>query len=51
MSDSLNRQAYTTDLKDDQWVILQPILTKEANQIRSGRPREVLLREVVNAIF
>ena len=43
-----NRKAYPTDLTDDQWAILEPLLPAAKP---GGRPREVDLREVLNAIF
>ena len=41
---------YPSDLTDEEWDILEPILEK-ANPYTTGRPRQVDLREVVNAIF
>jgi transposase len=41
------RKAYPSDLNDDQWVILEPLIPVN----RFGRPREVDMREVLNAIF
>ena len=43
----MNRKPYKTDLTDDQWHILQPLLPPAKP---GGRPRSVDLREVVNAI-
>ena len=42
------RKPYLTDLTDEQWAILQPLipLTK-----RGGRPRTVDMREVINTIL
>jgi putative transposase len=48
---SETRRAYSTDLTDEQWTIIEPILTNEVKTTARGRPRVVLLREVVNAIF
>jgi putative transposase len=45
-----SRQAYPTDLTDEQWIILEPLLPAE-REGRLGRPREVDLREVVNTIL
>ncbi len=42
------RQAYDTDLTDDQWQILEPLI--QAAQ-PGGRPRSLDMREVLNAIF
>ena len=44
------RKAYPSDLTDDQWQILEPLLPPDRTD-RLGRPREVDLREVVNAIL
>ena len=42
------RKAYSTDLTDEQWAILEPLVPPAKH---GGRPREVNLREVVNAIL
>jgi transposase len=39
---------YATDLKDDEWALVAPFMPPPR---RMGRPREVDLREVVNAIL
>jgi transposase len=39
------RKPYLTDLTDDQWGILQPLIPSAKP---GGRPREVDMREVVN---
>ncbi|MDR1958285.1 MAG: transposase, partial [Planctomycetaceae bacterium] len=45
---SLNeRQSYPTDLTDDQWSILQPLLVLP----EGGRPKTTDLRQVLNAIL
>jgi putative transposase len=41
------RKPYPSDLTDDQWTILEPLIP--VNQV--GRPRQVDMREVLNAIF
>ena len=45
--------AYETDLTDDQWAAIEPLLTTKTDQQRynGGRPRTVDLRAVVNALF
>lgn len=43
-----HRKAYPTDLTDGEWAILEPLLPAAKP---GGRPREVELREVLNAIF
>ena len=44
------RKAYPSDLTDEQWSLLAPLLLPDRTD-RLGRPREVDLREVVNAIL
>jgi putative transposase len=44
------RKPYPTDLTDEQWAILEP-LVPPAQTARGGRPREVDMREVVNTIL
>jgi putative transposase len=41
------RKPYPSDLTDAQWAIIEPLIPVH----RVGRPREVGMREVVNAIF
>jgi transposase len=41
------RKPYPSDLTDEQWAILQPLIPVNT----TGRPREVDMREVLNAIF
>lgn len=47
----MSRKPYPTDLNDVQWLILEPLLRAALNLSNRGRPREVDLREIVNAIF
>lgn len=42
------RKAYPTDLTDEQWAILEPLIPPAKS---GGRPREVNMREVLNSIF
>jgi putative transposase len=42
------RKRYPSDLTDDQWALIEPLLPPAKP---GGRPREVDLREVVNALF
>src|SRR5829696_272942 len=44
----MNRKAYRTDLTDEQWKLLKPMLPSPA---RRGRKRKVDLREVFNAML
>src|SRR5512143_1025829 len=41
------RKPYPSDLTDEQWEIVRPLIPVS----RVGRPREVDMREVLNAIF
>ena len=41
---------YPSDLTDEEWNILEPIL-KKTDPYTTGRPRQVDLREVINAIL
>ena len=42
------RKPYPTDLTDAQWSVVEPLLPPAKH---GGRPREVDLREVLNALF
>src|SRR3954468_3707812 len=44
----MNREAYPSDLTEDQWELLRPLLPAAK---LGGRPRSVDLREVVNALL
>jgi putative transposase len=41
------RKPYPSDLTDEQWAILEPLIPVNT----TGRPREIDMREVLNAIF
>ncbi len=41
------RKPYPSDLSDDQWAIIEPLIPVNS----TGRPRTVAMREVLNAIF
>ena len=41
------RKPYPSDLTDDQWAVIAPLIPAHS----TGRPREVEMREVLNAIF
>ena len=47
---TIPRKAYPSDLTDEQWSLLEPLLPPDRMD-RVGRPREADLREVVNAIL
>jgi putative transposase len=42
------RESYPSDLTDDQWALLAPLIPPAKP---GGRPREVDMREIVNALF
>ena len=44
----MEREDYPTDLTDEQWDFLQPLIPSEKP---GGRPRKTNIREVINAIF
>lgn len=46
--DRSTRDPYTTDLTDEQWAVLEPLLPAAKP---GGRPREVDLREVMNTLM
>jgi len=45
-----SRKPYPTDLTDDQWAVLEPLLLAFEDRVRPGPVREVDLREVVNTL-
>src|SRR4051794_37178153 len=46
--DAKPRKPYPSDLSDEQWAILEPLLPAP---VKAGAPRKTDLREVLNAIF
>jgi len=44
----MNRQGYPSDLGDEEWAILEPLIPPAKP---GGRPRTTDMREVLNAIF
>jgi transposase len=44
----MNRKAYPSDLTEEEWQLLQPLLPSEST---IGRPRQVDFREIINGIF
>ena len=44
----MERETYPSDLSDDQWAVLEPLLPGAKP---GGRPRSVDLREVMNALL
>ena len=49
-TDLETRRAYSTDLTDEQWSLVQPLIPAPGNQ-HGGRPRTIPMREVVNTIL
>lgn len=50
MSDA-GRKRYPSDLTDPQWELIEQLLPRARRSKKGGRPREVDMREVVNAIL
>ena len=48
MENPTGRKPYDTDLSDAEWAIIEPLIPSCKG---AGRPREVNIREVINAIF
>jgi putative transposase len=46
-----SRKKYASDLTDEQWAIVEPMLPPAKQSTRGGRPRAVDMREVLNTIF
>src|SRR5271156_5956630 len=49
--DGCSRKAYSTDLTDEQWALLEPILLDYEDRLRPGPERGVDLREGVNTLL
>jgi len=47
----LQRKNYPSDLTDEQWAILEPMIPPAKQSNRGGRPRTVDMREVLNTLF
>jgi putative transposase len=45
------RQSYKTDLTDQQWKIIKPLLPPSKSDVGRGRKKTVDLREIVNAVL
>jgi putative transposase len=44
----MTRKAYPSDLTDEEWAVLEPLIPRPKT---GGRPRTVDMREVINAIL
>jgi putative transposase len=47
----MKRKPYPSDLTDEQWALVEPLLPRVKVRPGPGRPRETDLREVANALF
>lgn len=47
----MSRKSYPTDLSDQKWQLIEPLLPPAKSETSRGRKRTVKLREIVNAIF
>jgi putative transposase len=45
------RKQYASDLTDEQWTIVGPLIPPAKQNPRGGRPRKVAMREVLNTLF
>ena len=43
-----SRKVYPSDLTDEQWAIVEPMIPPAKQHPRGGRPREVDMREILN---
>jgi putative transposase len=46
-----SRKKYLSDLTDEQWAIVEPLIPPAKQSPRGGRPRQGAMREVLNTIF
>jgi putative transposase len=51
MSSIETREAYGSDVSDEQWEVLAPMVPAANTSNQGGRPREVSMREVINTIL
>ena len=49
--EGLDRKKYSSDLTDEQWAIVSPMIPPAKQNPRGGRPRKVDRREVLNTLF
>src|SRR5215831_19359995 len=45
------RKKYPSDLTDEQWAIVEPLIPPAKRSPRGGRPRQVHMREVLNTLL
>lgn len=48
---TMTRKSYKTDLTDQQWKIIKPLLPPSKSKVGRGRKRTIDTREIVNAIL
>ena len=48
MTDDISRKPYASDLNDDEWALIAPLVAQKPGQ---GRKRAISTREIVNAIL
>jgi len=46
-----SRKRYPSDLTDEQWTLVEPLLPPTKPRQRGGRPRTVDMREVLNMLW
>src|SRR5882672_10321893 len=51
VDENQSRKKYPSDLTDEQWAIVGPMIPPAKQNPRGGRPREVDMREVLNTLF
>jgi len=51
LQENRSRKIYPSDLTDEQWAIVAPMIPPAKQSKRGGRPREVDMREVLNTIL
>src|SRR5437016_8038552 len=49
--EGLCRKKYPSDLTDEQWAIVSPMIPPAKQNPRGGRPRKVHMREVLNTLL
>ncbi len=50
LQENQSRKVYPSDVTDEQWTLVAPLLPPAQSSPRGGRPRQVDLREVLNTI-
>src|SRR6266699_6750016 len=50
LKENQSRKVYPSDVMDEQWTLVAPLLPPAQSSPRGGRPRQVDLREVLNTI-